>query len=71
MSGYDLSQIPLAAPPPGQISNLVDPPSRAWVPRVSIYTTLPVALGFVILRYWARFKQKLALSWDDCKYGDL
>lgn len=71
MSGWDPSKIPLETAPEGQTNNLIDPPSQAWVARIAIYTTLPVAIGFLVLRYWARLRYRLAFSWDDCEHTSL
>ncbi|KAI1409872.1 hypothetical protein F5Y13DRAFT_169124 [Hypoxylon sp. FL1857] len=42
-----------------------DPPSRAWMPRVAIYTTFPLAIVFIILRIYTRLWFKRGLGWDD------
>lgn len=67
MSGFDPSMIPLASAPPGQTSDLFNAPSRAWVPRLAIYSTLPVAVAFVVMRLYARLRSRMALGWDDCE----
>ncbi|KAJ0109377.1 hypothetical protein J7T55_000302 [Diaporthe amygdali] len=65
MDGYDLSKVPLGMAPPGQTVNLAEGPSQAWMPRLAIYTTLPVAFGFLVLRLFARLRMRIALGMDD------
>ncbi|KID83815.1 hypothetical protein MGU_08900 [Metarhizium guizhouense ARSEF 977] len=65
MDGLDLTKVPLGVPPPGQQSNLVYAESQAWIPRLAIYTTLPVALCFIIMRVGTRIRMKQSLGWDD------
>lgn len=62
----DPSEVPAAAPPPGQASNFVDPASKAPMVRLSIYVTLPIMLIFAILRVYARRKKRLWGA-DDCE----
>ncbi|KJK74583.1 hypothetical protein H634G_10112 [Metarhizium anisopliae BRIP 53293] len=65
MDGLDYTKVPLGVPPPGQQSNLLDAESQAWIPRLAIYTTLPVALCFIIMRIGTRIRMKHSLGWDD------
>lgn len=65
MSEYDPTKIPLSVAPPGQSNDVTGGPSQAWMPRLAIYTTLPVAVGFVLLRIYARLKLRIAFGWDD------
>lgn len=67
MSEYDPTKIPLSVAPPGQSNDVTGGPSQAWMPRLAIYTTLPVAVGFVLLRIYARLKFRIAFGWDDGK----
>lgn len=67
MSGYNPNEIPLESAPPGQVNNLVNGPSQAWIPRLAIYTTLPIAIGFLALRICARLRSQLSVGWDDCE----
>lgn len=67
MSEYDPTKIPLSIAPPGQSNDVTGGPSQAWMPRLAIYTTLPVAVGFVSLRVYARLKLRILLGWDDGK----
>lgn len=66
-SAYDLSLIPFAPAPPGQVSNLVDGPSRTWIPHLAIYTTLPLSVVFLFLRLGARYKLRQSPRLDDCE----
>ncbi|KAK9438605.1 hypothetical protein VB005_06752 [Metarhizium brunneum] len=65
MDGLDYTKVPLGVPPAGQQSNLLDAESQAWIPRLAIYTTLPVALCFIIMRIGTRIRMKHNLGWDD------
>ncbi|KZZ95346.1 integral membrane protein [Moelleriella libera RCEF 2490] len=65
MENFDPARIPLGTPPAGQQSNLIDAESRAWIPRLAIYTTLPVTICFVLMRLAVRIQRKHALGWDD------
>ena len=65
MTEYDPTKIPLAIAPPGQSNDVTGGPSQAWMPRLAIYTTLPVATAFVALRICARLRLKICFGWDD------
>ncbi|KAI0534170.1 integral membrane protein [Xylaria digitata] len=65
MSDFDPTTTPIAPPSPGEESNFLDPPSQAWMPRVAIYTTLPVAVAFIILRFYSRLHLRQKLQWED------
>ncbi|KAL2288819.1 hypothetical protein FJTKL_03473 [Diaporthe vaccinii] len=65
MSECDPTKIPLSVAPPGQSNDVTGGPSQAWMPRLAIYTTLPVAVGFVLSRIYARLKFRIAFGWDD------
>ncbi|KAI0429872.1 integral membrane protein [Xylaria sp. FL1042] len=65
MSDADPTTTPAAPPPPGQKSNFLNPPSQAWMPRVAIYTTLPITVAFVILRLYSRFHLRQQLKSED------
>lgn len=60
--------IPLGMAPPGQTASLVGGPSHAWMPRLAIYTTLPVAVVSLLLRICARLRMKVQLGVDDCEH---
>jgi hypothetical protein len=66
MQDLDLTTIPLGEAPPGEEYNLVDGPSQAWMPRLSIYITVPIMVVLVILRLFTRFTSSAHLDWDDC-----
>lgn len=55
-TGVDASNFPVGTPPPGLTSNRVDPPSLSWAGRVSVYTTLPLMLAFLFLRFHVRLR---------------
>ncbi|KAF2972873.1 hypothetical protein GQX73_g783 [Xylaria multiplex] len=65
MSDFDPTTTPIAPPPPGQESNFINPLSQAWMPRVAIYTTLPVAVVFIIIRLYSRLHLRQKLQWED------
>lgn len=67
MENFDPTRIPVGTPPAGQQSNLIDAESRSWIPRLAIYTTLPVTICFVLMRLAVRIQRKHALGWDDCE----
>lgn len=66
MDGLDPAHVPLGVPPSGQLSNLINAQSRAWIPRLAVYTTLPVSLCFVIMRLFTRIRMRHIVGWDDC-----
>ncbi|KAI0401748.1 hypothetical protein F4802DRAFT_579022 [Xylaria palmicola] len=68
MSGHDLSTIPVVPAPPGQVSNLTDPHSRAWIHCLAIYTTFPLAIIFVLLRFGALSQLRQKLRLEDCGF---
>ncbi|KAJ2991851.1 hypothetical protein NUW58_g2372 [Xylaria curta] len=65
-SGVDLSHIPLSKPPPGEVTNFVNPESISWAGRLSIYLTLPIMVIAFTLRLYVRI-QKRRLGADDHK----
>ncbi|KAI0544515.1 integral membrane protein [Xylaria curta] len=65
MAHSDPTRTPIAPPPPGQLSNFIDPPSQAWMPRIAIYTTLPLVVISLTLRICARVKLHCRLGWED------
>lgn len=66
MENFDPDNTPISRPPPGKHTNLINPPSQAWQARVSIYTTLPLVLLFVLLRVYARLRLPHGIKADDC-----
>ena len=61
-----LSQIPAARPPPGTLSNLVDPPTLE-IPTITVNAILlSLALGVVALRVYTKHSLLRNLGWDDC-----
>ncbi|KAI1346318.1 integral membrane protein [Xylaria sp. FL0043] len=66
MSDTDLATTPVEPPPPGQTSNFLNPPSQAWMPRIAVYTTLPVTVAFVIVRLYSRLYMRQQLKSEDC-----
>ncbi|KAL8980151.1 MAG: hypothetical protein Q9205_004688 [Flavoplaca limonia] len=60
-----LSQIPAARPPPGTLSNLVDPPTLE-IPTITVNAILlSLALGVVALRVYTKHSLLRNLGWDD------
>lgn len=66
-AGTDPSSYPIATPPPGITSNLIDPPSLSWAGRVAMYTTLPLMLVVLVLRLYVRIRSR-QFGADDCKF---
>ncbi|KAJ8127121.1 hypothetical protein O1611_g6515 [Lasiodiplodia mahajangana] len=62
--GFDPFTTPNGVPPPGVTPNLIDPPSRAWVARITVYLTLPPMVFSLVLRLVARLKTR-QLGVDD------
>lgn len=69
MESFDPSKIPIADPPDGQVSNLVDGPSRAWIALLAVYITFPITVVFVLLRLYTRFYFRQVIGWDDCEHS--
>lgn len=53
LSGMDLSETPSGMPPPGQVPNFVNPPSRAGITTVIVSVTLALMIVFVTVRVYA------------------
>ncbi|GJP90381.1 hypothetical protein CBS63078_3261 [Aspergillus niger] len=54
----NLSEIPMSQPPPGQVTNFVDPVSISWAGRLSIWLTLPIMAVAFVLRIYVRLKSR-------------
>ena len=68
MVNIDLSQfdnVPAGMPPPGVTPNLIDPPSRAALPKYFALTTLPLMLVFLFLRLYTRVAITRKFGIDD------
>lgn len=65
MEGFDLSKIPLQAPPPGVVSNFENPDSLSALPKVFIYVTLPPMALFLVLRFYVRSTISRKVGIDD------
>lgn len=64
----DLSKIPLMKPPPGEVSNFINPPSIGNAIIIVQVVFLTLMLGFVALRIYTRGFLNRSLGWDDCKH---
>ncbi|KAI1455299.1 hypothetical protein F4805DRAFT_459863 [Annulohypoxylon moriforme] len=64
-SSLDISQLPMARPPPGVKSNFVNPPSWAPPARAIVYTTWALMLVFFLLRLYTRARITRSLGADD------
>lgn len=71
MDGYDPTKVPVEMPPPGKIIDFSGGPTSAWMPRVAIYTTLPVALTFLALRAYTRLRARIPFGLDDCEHCNM
>ncbi|KAI0376487.1 hypothetical protein F5Y04DRAFT_210805 [Hypomontagnella monticulosa] len=65
LSSIDVYQIPARPPPPGVISNFVDPESEGTVCRVIIYLTWLLMILFLLLRIYARSRITKSVGADD------
>lgn len=59
---------PAAAPPPGLVSNFVDPPSTAATVVILSSIFLPVSILSVCLRMYTRARLIRLVGSDDCKF---
>ena len=59
--------IPAMEPPPGQVSNFVDPPYSGAKFVVVNCVFLPIALIALAVRTWTRVVVVRSVAWDDCK----
>ncbi|KAH8892798.1 hypothetical protein GQ53DRAFT_822312 [Thozetella sp. PMI_491] len=66
---FDPDTTPAAAPPPGVIPNLIDPPSIAYQPRVIICVFLPVMVLVLGLRIFTRVRTGFKFGADDYLCG--
>jgi hypothetical protein len=64
-----LEQMPAGTPPPGQVTNFIDPPNLL----LTITSVLAISSFFVVLAVGLRFYSKLSsarpLTWDDGAYS--
>lgn len=67
MDEFDPNTTPIGIPPPGYVSNFTGAASQAWMPRVAIYTTLPVMAILVLLRIYCCHRLRRRFGLDDCK----
>jgi hypothetical protein len=65
-NGLDLSKIPVVAPPPGQVSNFVDPPSQSVLVKAFTIVTLPPMVVLLVMRFHTRIRIS-GLGMDDCE----
>jgi hypothetical protein len=69
--GTDLNTTPAGAPPPGQTSNLINPPSLQKTTIAVFSTLLAVATLFVVARVWFNVRHTRRMMLDDSKPSDL
>jgi len=63
-----LASTPAAAPPPGQFTNFVDPPSQQGA-IIAVCTVMMIfTLLFVSLRLYSSFRVTRSAGVEDCKY---
>ena len=67
----DLSNIPIAPPPPDVIPNFSDPESRAPMGKVVSLTGFGLMVIFVMLRLYSRGWITQSMGWDDCMFCTL
>lgn len=68
LSSIDISQIPVDPPPPGAVSNFVNPESIGGIGRVIICSTWPLMIVFLSLRIYARSRITRSIGADDCEF---
>ncbi|OCL02128.1 hypothetical protein AOQ84DRAFT_305275 [Glonium stellatum] len=62
-----LVNVPALQPPPGQVSNFDNPPSRAYQARLVIYILLPLMIIHALLRVYTRLRTTRAIGVDDAQ----
>lgn len=67
----DLSEISAVPPPPGHVSNFINPPSLAPWYRGIIFSFVPLMLVFLVLRLYTRLRIVRKWGWDDGNYVHL
>ena len=67
MTPQEEATTPAADPPPGQVSNLRNPPSSGdyWIGAITVL--MAIMLVFVGLRFYVKRSIKRAATLDDCK----
>lgn len=63
-----LAHVPLVIPPPGTISNFINPASRATLLIVPNTVSLALMLLFVSLRIYSKVRHHRSFDGSDCKY---
>lgn len=58
---------PIIPPPPGQVSNFIDSPSRGYLLTAIGSVVLALQILFFSLRMYSRMFVARKLRWDDCK----
>lgn len=66
-----LEQIPTLSPPPGQVSNFVDPPNLIMTVAAVLAVTSLVMTMAVALRIYSKITSSRSFTWDDCGYCSL
>jgi hypothetical protein len=66
MSGLGL--MPARMPPPGVVSNLIDPVSTGYQQTTCNILCLIFVTLFVGLRIYTRIRLVKCVGWDDCKF---
>lgn len=69
--GIDPSKVPLLAPPEGQTSNFIDPPSLAPVAEGVGGLLIAVETIMLVLRTCSNVKTFGKLRFEDCKYNTM
>jgi hypothetical protein len=67
-AGLDLSKVPLTRPPPGHVSNFVNPKDSLADVIFGVSTSMTIVTAFVVIaRLIANMKQSRKWFFDDCK----
>jgi len=66
-----LSTIAIGVPPPGTISNFVDPPNSGWGFIIVGAVLLPIMGIFMAIRADSKLRIIRKTTWDDCRQSNV
>jgi len=67
MSSNPLDHFPAGVPPPGVVSNFIDPPSKGHALVVLDGVFVSLMLVAVLIRVYVRTRLAKTWGWDDCE----
>jgi hypothetical protein len=62
-----LEQLPGIPPPPGEVTNFIDPPNLLTTMSVVIAVSSVFMVTAVGLRVYSKISTRRAFSWEDCE----